>query len=58
MSRLAVALVVGFPIGSGFYQRRKLALASHVDTLAEFATEMPNLRRLSYSRRMAHLSLK
>jgi hypothetical protein len=41
ISLVALALVVGFPLGSGLYQRSKLALASHVDTLAEFSAEMP-----------------
>ena len=40
MSIIALALVVGFPIGSGFYQRRKLALPGHVHTLAEFSANM------------------
>ena len=40
MSLLALALVMGFPVGSGFYQRRKLALPSHVQTLAEFSANM------------------
>ena len=41
VSLVALALVVGFPIGSGFYQRSKLALDNRVDTLAEFSAEMP-----------------
>ena len=46
MSLLALALVVGFPIGSGFYQRRKLALRSHVVTLAEFSASMPKPQKV------------
>lgn len=46
MSLLALALVVGFPIGAGFYQRRKLALPSHVDTLAEFSANMPQPKKV------------
>lgn len=40
MSLLALALVVGFPIGSGFYQRHKLSLPGHVQTLAQFSANM------------------
>ena len=40
LSLLALALVMAFPVGSGFYQRRKLALPSHVQTLAEFSANM------------------
>jgi len=41
MPVLVLALLVGFCLGLGIYQRSKLALPSHVDTLAKFSAEMP-----------------
>jgi len=38
---LVLALLAGFGIGLSFYQRSKLALPRHVDTLAKFSAEMP-----------------
>ena len=46
MTILVVVLMAGFFIGLPFYQRSKLALPNHVDTLAEFSAEMPKAEKV------------
>jgi hypothetical protein len=41
MPVLVLALLAGLWIGLSIYSRSKLALPSHVDTLAKFSAEMP-----------------
>lgn len=38
---LFLAVIAGFFVALPIFQKLKLALPSHVDTLAEFSTEMP-----------------
>jgi hypothetical protein len=41
MTLLVLALMAGFFVALPIFQKLKLALPSHVDTLAEFSAEMP-----------------
>ena len=46
MPLLVLALLVGLGIGLSFYQRSKLDLPSHVDTIAKFSAEMPQAEKV------------
>lgn len=41
MPLVVLALLVGLGVGLSLYQRSKLDLPGHVDTIAKFSTEMP-----------------
>lgn len=43
---VGLALMLGFFVGGSIYQRGKLRLPSHIDTLAEFSTERPKLKKV------------